>query len=341
MKKKLILLTMVLGLVGLSSCTEDNKVSYVDETGKKVTFELAETDDTEVLNNVINYVSKANYSNYTSYKFEYESDFNLDFTDNNYDVFTSFDFVESVDVISGSNCDVSLDLSVGKSITNSKNDTKVNGNVNIYIDNLVSSSKDAFLYFNAIGSVNSDEINKNISKKMKMSQDTIMTCLNDISNSYGQIISEYLEKLTQIPSIPNENLGDISEFKKKYSNSSLSISDVSKKNFTLSFDLSLSDIIKNSNTQYSFYSGLINKDIKANLDIVCLKNGVISKVNFNFEFNDFELVNALGMYISNSNYKDIIKKFASLNYSFSLGVLYDISFPILSDDVKNDYELLG
>lgn len=65
MKKLILMLTLILGLVSLTSCEEKAQITLINDKGEEETIEIVATEDKETVQNVLKYASSANYDDIT------------------------------------------------------------------------------------------------------------------------------------------------------------------------------------------------------------------------------------------------------------------------------------
>lgn len=285
MKKFILTLSILLGLVSLTACDDSTSISYVDANGEEQTVKVTATEDKETIQTVIDYASKAQYDNITSFTLKENISVSATLAKDVNDLLElgakdklsgSASMTLQVSKKDGMDLSMSGNLSLGKD-----NYGKLNANIlyNGELDEML--LNDEYLYvdagydFKTIGNSSKADIKKAYSPA---------TILDEIED----IIDDFIP--SNAPSIGDEEQMDVEEFYNTFKNSTLVISNVKNGIIYLQVNLALKDIIN--------YVGSDSEELKPLLMLnssFTISFGIEASTGrfreFGYEFDDVKLVN--------------------------------------------------
>ncbi|MDE6661417.1 MAG: hypothetical protein K2J93_06315 [Anaeroplasmataceae bacterium] len=243
MKKFILALCVLLGLVSLTACDDDATIRYVNDKGEETTLNVYATDDKETVQAVLNFASQAKYDDVTSFTLKQSASISASFSK---DAAAAFPELAANSKVSGhasmavnaSEKD-GLDVSVSGDLSLSKNE-KASFKADVLYEGALEAmyTSEEYLYVNASYDVTSPS---NTSKgEVKQAVDP-MTVLDEMEDDLEDIFSKFLP--TDVPSMDDPNSFTVEEFYDTFKNSKLAISKVKNGVIYIDVVLYLKDIL--------------------------------------------------------------------------------------------------
>ncbi|MDE7213094.1 MAG: hypothetical protein K2N42_00770, partial [Anaeroplasmataceae bacterium] len=307
MKKFILGLCVLLGLVSLTACDDDTTIHYVDKNGEEATLNVYATEDKEIIQTVLDFASKANYNDVTSFTLKQSASINASFSKAEEDSFFGLESKKvsgyasmtlNASKMDGFDISLSADLSLSK---DAKASFKADALYDGALENMLTSNE--YIYVNAKYDVNSPS---NFSKgDEKLAYDP-KTILDEMEDDVDDIFSKFFP--TDVPSIEDPDF-TLDEFYENFKNSKLVISKVKNGVIYLDVTLSLKDILSQVDDDDLSY---IKDFMSLNSDFVFtfgIEASTGRLCEFSFLYDDVKSLNtALDMFLGYYK-KDLIDTF--------------------------------
>ncbi|MDE7385459.1 MAG: hypothetical protein K2M84_06845 [Anaeroplasmataceae bacterium] len=287
MKKIILVLCALLGLVSLTACDGETSITYVDNNGEEQVLKVTATNDKETIQTVMDFASKANYDDIESFTVKESVSLNGSFSEETKDILgydTKIKLSGSADMTLKASKTDGLDFSASGKVALGK---ELQGSIKIdalYEGNLEKmTTSEEYLYLNASYDV----------KALGESSKSDIKLAGQPEVFIGQVEDE-LDKLfpTNIPSI-GDDFGSMSvdEFYEAFENSELTISSVKNGIIYLEVNMALKDVIKDIDvdlTELPLF--LLNSDFAFTFGIEA-STGRFRE--FSYKFDDVNLINTV------------------------------------------------
>lgn len=239
MKKILLSVCFFLGLLALSSCTEEKvNITYRDSSGNDKTIVVEATEDEEIIQGVLDYANQATYENIEEVSFQGEMKLSAVFDESMTSLFPTLGG-NGIDATATASLNLKVKEGMNLSIAanaNLGNQNSAEFNLNAYYDNALDSltTEDANLYCDLSYGLNSSTgENMSFSQKKLISLEDVWDAIQDETD-----FPEYIPEPDEIA----ESFS-LADFKSSFPTSKIVISEVQKGVIQIHLFVTIFDIV--------------------------------------------------------------------------------------------------
>lgn len=327
MKKIILMLTLILGLVSLTSCEEKAQITLINDKGEEETVEIVATEDKETVQKVLDYADSAKYDDITKLTISDSMNLNviisdelatlLELKDTNRLTATYKDSLK-INKNEGIECRLTADVKVDEN-----NSANANASViyNGQLENVATNA--ALAYVDVNYDYKTTALSSSYSQKIAVNP---LDCFDDLE--------DLLPISPELPPLDPDDEDDdltLAEFYEDFPNSKIFIESVTNNKITIGVDISYKDIVAELDISASELLLAQNYiDLNNSLHValgVDVKTGRLTDIQC--EFKDASLINFVVLnYISSDSVGIELTPNTQLIKTFELTMTTEIAYDV-------------